>query len=135
MLTKAMFRTRESNRFGIAEGMMWNTGRILKGLWYNQAGEWIGYGDLAMSDIERIRDGLLEDELFVLIPEWVRVTRRTNPNVTDLEYVMENCFIIITRGKIYQTSDLPREYSDVPWHLSFELQTHEAAKRLLRDFR
>src|ERR1700686_2213735 len=87
-LTKGMYGDqfkRESRLFGIACGQMRAAELVHNGGWYNKDGEKLGWGDLSLSDMDRIASELEEGELFVILGEqdsfWSFVYARGLPNI------------------------------------------------------
>lgn len=104
-LTKNMYR-QGSQLFDLSDGQLrrgaskvtHNSG------WYNQAGESLGWGgDLSVSDMQHIQDGLEPGELFILLGD--QGARFPRSRIPDLDcpgaaYVAEHCCYIINKKNI-----------------------------------
>src|SRR3972149_734181 len=92
----------EDSFFGLCSGQTRSPYEVLVASagWYNQLGELLGVGDLAIRDFVNIYTGLTEDDLesFVLLPN----TKDFSPHRTLTPKVLtERCWYIIDHSGVY----------------------------------
>lgn len=117
-LTKGMYGSEfnlKSDLFGLACGQMRCGGKLTHNSgWYNKSGEKLGWGDLSVADFARIRDGLEEGELFIILCE----------GDSFWNFVKHNPGIIGSMCKTAPTADAPGvEY--VAEHAAYIISTKE----------
>ncbi len=71
--------------------------------WYNRCGEFLGYGDLAPRDFQRISSEIDEDEIFFVLHEgyWRMPSQAKKYLRFGLEHVFHVADYIITRGHVH----------------------------------
>jgi hypothetical protein len=88
---------------------------VHNGGWYNLQGEKLGWGDLSLSDVVTLRDGLAPGEGFIILPEsasfWKFVTHIgpigslsvTTPDIAapGVDYMVEHAMYAIFPGQAY----------------------------------
>lgn len=98
--------------------------------WYNELGEWVGWGDLTREDMQTIARLLEDGERFIVLHEWDSYRRflrdivpdpsrilRTENNI-ELAYIAEHAVFVIERGSIFRVEDVqpigqPEEHEGV----------------------
>jgi hypothetical protein len=122
-LTKGLYewnrKKKPSNLFGISFGaIVPRDFRFAKNAgWYNENGEELGRGDLAGTHIERLRNELLDGELFIILYEsdsWektIEEAHKRNPKkvgkgkVPGKHYVATRAWIIVAKNIVYEVQD------------------------------
>lgn len=99
---------------GQVRGSMTDDHRVAKNArWYDKAGQLVGFGDLARSDLERL-SGLLEaDELFIVLDEydalglWLPSSPRTEEEIAEpgLDYLARFARVIVSHGNLHAVVD------------------------------
>lgn len=125
-LTKGMYGSqfeRASRLFGISCGQIRSKDFVHNGGWYNRQGEKLGWGDLAVEDFQKIRRGLEDGEMFIILGEhdsfWNFATTPgllghnwgTKPDIEapGIDYVAAKARFIITKDGYYFVDDYSRE--------------------------
>lgn len=117
-----------SRLFGLQEGAMKTADFVHNGGWFNTKGEKLGWGDLSITDIQRIAECLQEGELFLILSErdsyWdhVKITTEGNALVHNVdkeaemsqgqEHMIECTRYAIAPGKVYAVKS---KYSPLDW--------------------
>jgi len=105
-----------SKLFDITYGMVVPEGYVfVKNVgWYNKKGEELGFGDLAVFNIEKLKNELLENELFVVLGQedsWERTINEAHKKYPKKVgkgktpgplYVASRAWVIIARGVVYE---------------------------------
>lgn len=102
--------------FGLKCGQMRSDDTIHNGGWYNILGAKLGWGDLSIGDITRIKNELPKDECFIVLSEsdsfW-KFVRNVAPlgfmcdvdepseRCPGTEYVLEKAMFLIVPGTVY----------------------------------
>ncbi len=86
--------------FGFSSGNYARIDFIHNGGWYNKAGEWLGWGDLSPSDLERIAAVIEDDELFVIVHESDRPRGKGQPDMTPAELAKKAVYVV-TKGRFH----------------------------------
>lgn len=69
---------------------------IQSSVWYNKAGEKLGFGDLSVKDFQRISKELEDGEIFIVIDG-----RNSLKGSLGIDYMAEYAQYIITRNQMY----------------------------------
>ena len=119
-LVKGMYewngKKRPSNLFGISFGaIVPRDFRFAKNAgWYNENGEELGRGDLAGMHVEKLRNELLNGELFIILYEedsWEKTiedAHKRNPKKVGIgkmpgkHYVAARAWIIVAQNVVYE---------------------------------
>ena len=136
----------EDDLFGLRYGQMRNKRIVNNGGWYNEFGEKIGCGDLAAQDFETVRNGLKNNEMFVVLSEgdayWsFRIQRKRplwqsqaeiNEEAPGIDYVAKRCRYIVTGTELYCVYDHVRSRDDAReiQGLHFKVISRKEAKKL-----
>lgn len=111
------FKPNRDNPFDLRTGQMRSYGNGKVGHnagWYNQNGEKLGWGDLTMTDLERVATAIEKDEMFITVAEqdsfWAFVQQigsigalcRVKPTeaAPGREYVACKARYVVTRGTV-----------------------------------
>lgn len=113
-LTQGMYGTifeRQSTLFDIKCGQI-RSGRDKRthnSGWYNKAGQKLGWGDLATSDMVRIAHELEPEELFITLSEgmssWETSYYGVSEEAPGVDYVAEHALYIIAPKHLYMVTD------------------------------
>ena len=114
--------------------------------WYNKAGEKLGFGDLSVTDFQRISKELADGELFIILGEsasfWNFVTQhgiigsmcQTKPTVEapGVEYTAKYAMYVIARNQLYCVSN-EESKKETSWRrgLEFRVLSSSALKALM----
>lgn len=113
--------------FGLSTGQMHSPRLAHNNGWYNDLGERLGWGDLSVEDISRIRDEINEGETFITIPEneafytFVEEiekvgsmhTQRDRILAPGIGYVAINARFIISKGVVYEVGKEDHTFCDL----------------------
>jgi hypothetical protein len=113
-LTKAMYGDLSCNLFGLKYGQIKIDAVIQNAGWYNSKGEKLGYGDLNLDDLTRIRRNLPpEYGTFIILSEgnslW-NVPAGMDKTAPGIEYVMENASWVVDSACVYRVANMNTEY-------------------------
>jgi hypothetical protein len=119
--------------FGFSSGNCVRIDFVHNGGWYNKAGEWLGWGDLCPSDLERIAAVLDEGEMFVILRESDRPRTKGQPDMTPADLAKKAAYVV-TNGRFHVVDH--RGYytrqEDVNFHhLGAKVLTPEVFARML----
>ncbi len=107
-LTKQMYRSvNEIGPFGLIGSQMRSGAYIHNPGWYNGNGEFLGWGDLKVDDLQKIAAEIAEDEAFVVIDETDWRTQR-HPELKSekgyehvpVDFLARHALCVIRRGRI-----------------------------------
>jgi len=112
-LTKAMYGDLNCNMFGLTYGQIRTDALIQSAGWFNNKGEKLGYGDLNLQDLIRIRKEILSEEgEFIILSEgnslW-NIPSGMDKTAPGIEYVMENASWVVA-NLVYRVSNLNKEF-------------------------
>lgn len=143
---------RNVTNLGIRTSQIRGDDLIHNGGWYNGLGEKIGWGDLSGEDLRRIPGALPEDDVFIVLHEgdsfWNFVTRpgpigsmaavKPDEKSPGVEYVSENCCLILMRGHCYYVPEYgldDRTETELGFRdpVRCEVISREEAKRLIGE--
>jgi hypothetical protein len=108
-LKKMMYHGRRvderSTLFGLKYGQLRMNEFTHNSGWFNAAGEKIGFGDLSIEDMVRIREELQSGEVFIIVCEsdlFATRTERTpyDPEAPGVDWVVDKAMYIIVPGQI-----------------------------------
>lgn len=129
---------REENPFGICWGQIRPARISHNGRWFNKAGERLGWGDLSMSDLQRVAVEILASELFIVVAE--RNALLSQPEEVQrapgVEHVAEYADYIVGRDKIFFVDRYGNYTPVVAGSLDksgFKVITPDDAKRLIAE--
>lgn len=107
---------------GLTDGQRHRDGHVVPGTrgsgWYNERGEWIGWGDLDSLEMRGIANRLTVGELFIvlhvedsyfrflrnIVPDSSRITR--NEDAPGIDYIAEHVLFIIEKGQIHRVHNV-----------------------------
>jgi hypothetical protein len=102
-----------------------------RGRWYNQAGQLLGHGDLSCDDVQRIKDNMGQDDLFIVISamdEWYRPSE----NIPVEQLVEKSPLIISKAGLFFITKSVENfEPETTRAGIKIKFSTPDAALRTL----
>ena len=79
--------------------------------WYNGSGELLGWGDIAIEDLERIHVGLRPGETFLILPKDAR--RASDPDM-GLRYLAEHVRFVVTAEAVYMRNEFGHPSNQPP---------------------
>lgn len=102
---------------------------VHNGGWFNPKGEQLGWGDLSLEDMARIRDDLLPGEVFLVLKEtsWQRLAG----TVKESE-LWNVCWWVIVPGAIYEVRDSEEKVSVDG--ITYQSTTREKIPEILKSF-
>lgn len=112
--------------------------------WYNECGQWFGWGDLTRENMANIAKALGAHELVIVLHEeeaFRRFLRNVLPDnargapsedAPGMEYVMKHALFVIAKNRVCRIHDThPMKHPDVTGGISYEIVAHDTARAIM----
>lgn len=112
--------------------------------WYNERGDWFGWGDLTNQNMVAIAQTLKPEQLFIVLHEedaFRRFLRNVLPDLSrvarsedapGLDYVMHHALFVIAQGEISRVHDVhPRRPPEVTGGIAYRIVECATARAIM----